>query len=35
MRLPVGLTSINAPMSEEERRTQRQANDESRGDDAL
>jgi 16S rRNA processing protein RimM len=35
MRLPIGLTSINAPMSEEERRTQRQANDESRGDDAL
>ena len=35
MRLPVGLTSINAPMSEEERRAQRQARRKTGGDDAL
>jgi 16S rRNA processing protein RimM len=35
MRLPTGLTSINAPMSEEERTVQRQANEKEECDDAL
>lgn len=35
MRLPAGLTSINAPMNEEERQAQRQANEEDGGGDAL
>jgi ribosomal 30S subunit maturation factor RimM len=35
MRLPSGLTSINAPMSEEERMLQRQASEKGGDDDAL
>ncbi|HEX6496697.1 MAG TPA: hypothetical protein VF018_14505, partial [Acidobacteriaceae bacterium] len=38
MRLPAGLTAINAPMTEEERAAQRQTSeedDEAGGDDAL
>jgi 16S rRNA processing protein RimM len=35
MRLPSGLSSINAPMTEQERMAQRQANEEEGGGDAL
>jgi hypothetical protein len=35
MRLPRGLTSINAPMSEEERALQRQASEKEGNGDAL
>ena len=35
MRLPVGLTTINAPMTEEERAAQRQASQKDEADDAL
>jgi hypothetical protein len=35
MRLPAGLTSINAPMNEEERRAQQLANEEDGSADAL
>lgn len=35
MRLPAGLTTINAPMTEEERAAQRQASQKDEADDAL
>jgi 16S rRNA processing protein RimM len=35
MRLPAGLTAINAPLSDEERAAQRQTNEEDGGNDAL
>jgi hypothetical protein len=35
MRLPAGLTTINAPMTEEERAAQRQTSQKDEADDAL
>ena len=35
MRLPAGLTAINAPLSDEERAAQQRTNDEDKGNDAL